>query len=457
MLYENYQERGQNNRVVPDNPVQAGTLPHSVKIISIIVTAGLMVMLLMAYMPSLSQWTENLLYLVLLALFMYPLLDIFVLAPLRRKISAVLIANNELGETHARNEQHLVKRGEELQRLNDELGAMLKKMEVRESESAVVTEMVNFLHACKTQEETYAVLTSIAVKLFPDFSGSLNIYNASRNFIVNVAHWGEDPEPDHCFNVDECWALRRGSPYQSNVAGMPQCAHFKTKDITAALCIPLIANGTGLGNLVIQTRNKHVSGQLQKFLVTAQTTAEYIALALSNLQLRDRLHRLAIRDPLTGLFNRRYLEETLEREILRAKRRNARFALLVMDVDHFKHFNDSYGHDVGDALLQKLGTLLKNNLRGEDIACRYGGEEFVIVMTDIMMDEARRRADNIRNCTRAITIFDDDKKLLQPVTISIGLVLFPEHGENPETLIKAGDQALYSAKNAGRNRVVCTA
>lgn len=457
MHVEDSQTPGVNNTAMSVDAGRTSHIPLPVIIISIIFTAEFLVMVLLDYISPLPEWIESLLDPFLLIVFLYPLLNVFVFGPQRKHVAKIMAATSELEEARARTEQHVIERTEELQRVNDSLSTMLKKMEMHERESALMIEMVNFLHACKTQEEAYAVLTRISAQLFPEYSGSLNVYNASRNFIVNVAHWGEDPEPDQGFGTDECWALRRGSPYQSGVSGWPCCQHFKSKDITAALCVPLIADGTGLGNLVIQTKDTSsaASRQLEETLLTVQTAAGYIALALSNIQLRETLHGLSIRDPLTGLFNRRYLEETLEREMLRAQRRGSQFALLMMDVDHFKKFNDTYGHDIGDALLRELGTCLNKTLRGEDIACRYGGEEFVIVLTDIKMDEARKRAEDLRNCTRNIIIMDHDGKIVEPVTLSIGLTLFPDHGENQEALIKAADQALYSAKNAGRNRVVC--
>jgi diguanylate cyclase (GGDEF)-like protein len=183
-----------------------------------------------------------------------------------------------------------------------------------------------------------------------------------------------------------------------------------------------------------------------------QTVAEQISLALANLALRETLRRQAIRDGLTNLFNRRYMEETLEREISRAQRKDAGLGLLMIDIDHFKSFNDDYGHDAGDMVLREVGGLLLNRTRKEDVACRYGGEEFLIIIPETGEDDALARAEELQAalCAMHLTYHE---RMLREVTVSIGVAVFPRHGSNVDNLLKAADLALYAAKRAGRNRV----
>jgi diguanylate cyclase (GGDEF)-like protein len=188
----------------------------------------------------------------------------------------------------------------------------------------------------------------------------------------------------------------------------------------------------------------------------ASTVAEHIALALANLRLRETLKSQSIRDPLTGLFNRRYMEETLERELRRADRRKASVGVVMFDIDHFKQFNDTNGHLAGDALLKALGEFLQANFRGEDIVCRYGGEEFVLILPEAAADATVRRADVLREKVKVLHV-PYRGSLLGGVTISLGVAAYPMHGDNVDALLRAADSALYEAKTAGRDCVVCQA
>jgi diguanylate cyclase (GGDEF)-like protein len=183
----------------------------------------------------------------------------------------------------------------------------------------------------------------------------------------------------------------------------------------------------------------------------ALTVAEDLALALANLRLRETLRSQAIRDPLTGLFNRRYLEETMEREINRVKRQRTSLGVIMMDLDHFKQYNDTFGHSAGDELLSALGILLKSHIRGEDIACRYGGEEFLLILPGASMEIALERAESLRLAVKEIHLHYSG---LKPTTLSLGVAVYPDHGDNGLQLIQSADAALYRAKNAGRDRVV---
>jgi diguanylate cyclase (GGDEF)-like protein/PAS domain S-box-containing protein len=165
------------------------------------------------------------------------------------------------------------------------------------------------------------------------------------------------------------------------------------------------------------------------------------------------LRELSIRDHLTGLFNRRYLEVTLERELQRANRKKLSVGIIMLDVDDFKYFNDAYGHAAGDAILQELGNLMLEHVRGEDIPSRYGGDEFIIILPDASREVTKKRAERFRDDAHAIQI-QLEGHTLETVTISLGVAVFPEDGSSSAAVLKAADDALYRAKREGRGQVV---
>ena len=184
----------------------------------------------------------------------------------------------------------------------------------------------------------------------------------------------------------------------------------------------------------------------------AVAVGERISLALANLRLREVLRGQSLRDPLTGLFNRRYMEESLERELRRAVRNNLSVALLMLDIDHFKRFNDTFGHQAGDTLLRALGDFLMKRTRGQDAACRYGGEEFALILSGTSSESAHKRAELLREELTHLTV-EHAGQVLGSVTLSIGVAAFPGH-DSSEELIRAADQALYRAKAEGRDRTI---
>jgi diguanylate cyclase (GGDEF)-like protein len=220
----------------------------------------------------------------------------------------------------------------------------------------------------------------------------------------------------------------------------------------------LAEGGEALGIVSLQmTRDRQQQGSATSSLGEAERRlaallAKQGALAIWNLKLRESLHNQSICDSLTGLFNRRYMEESLEREFSRANRGKTSVAIVMMDLDHFKRFNDTFGHQAGDTLLRALGDLLKRNTRGQDIACRYGGEEFALVLTDSSLDGAYKRAEILRQQVKQLSV-EYEGQLLGAVSISMGVALFPDHGTTMGDVLRASDQALYTAKREGRDRV----
>jgi diguanylate cyclase (GGDEF)-like protein len=213
------------------------------------------------------------------------------------------------------------------------------------------------------------------------------------------------------------------------------------------LCVPMLAHGEALGVLTLSPAPDDV------LATRAERFAEQIGLAVANLRLRDSLRTQAVRDGLTGLYNRRYFEEAAERELARAKRYHRQLSMMVLDVDHFKRFNDTHGHDAGDSLLREVGQLLRSSVRQSDVACRYGGEEFVLILPESSPEEALRRANQIREAFHRLGL-SHHGKALGSVSVSIGIAAYPDHGLERDVIVRSADAALYRAKHEGRDRAL---
>lgn len=183
------------------------------------------------------------------------------------------------------------------------------------------------------------------------------------------------------------------------------------------------------------------------------TFAGQVGLSVANIRLREALRTQSIKDPLTGLYNRRYLEETMEREIRRAVRAEQGLGVLMLDLDHFKKFNDTQGHDAGDTVLRETASFLLKSVRAEDIVCRFGGEEFVVILPVADLKVTQARAERIRTRLRELPVMHQGQSLGM-VTVSVGVAELPQHGASAKELLEAADAALYRAKREGRDRVV---
>jgi len=324
----------------------------------------------------------------------------------------------------------------------------------------LLNEMGDLLQSCSMAEEAYTIIGQYGERLFIEESGALCMINNSRNIVETAVAWGKHPPRQDIFTLNECWALRRGRIHLLNESSLKLlCPHLKSQPPLEALCIPLMAHGETIGILHLQSglagpdqsnREQAVITEIQ--LQLAKAMADTIALALANLKLRLSLLDQSIRDPLTDLFNRRYLEETLEREIHRAARLQRYVAVIMLDIDHFKRFNDTFSHEAGDTLLRELGVFLKQQIRAGDFACRYGGEEFVLILPEISMEDLRHSAERLRKKVKEIHI-QYAGETLDAITLSLGLALFPVHGITGKAVLHAADEALYEAKHQGRDRV----
>lgn len=312
------------------------------------------------------------------------------------------------------------------------------------------------LQSCQSLDEAMELTSATLQQLVPGTGGRCYVQRPSGNLFEAAADFGEAEVASSDFlRNDECWALRRGQPHHvDGHSTSMRCQHVEAGVSLAGiatLCVPLMAQGVSLGLLHASGPADGGPGDNDALLI--ESVAEQLGMAIANLQLRETLRLQSLRDPLTGLFNRRYLEENLQRELVRCERKGLPLSLLMIDVDHFKQFNDQHGHAAGDAVLAHVGRAMQSVVRNEDLACRYGGEEFTVVLPEVDAAVAIERAEAIRAAISASTV-QHLRKTVGPVTASIGVASFPPDGSTPQVLFEFADAALYRAKAEGRNRVV---
>ncbi|MDY0040102.1 MAG: diguanylate cyclase [Desulforhabdus sp.] len=351
----------------------------------------------------------------------------------------------------------------ERKRTEEALRRSNKELEQHSFELYQLNEMLDVLQVCNTSQEIYATIGHFATKLFPIHSGFLAILGETQGVFNVVATWGSTQNEKKDFSHQDCWALRRGKAHVVEMRGGGLlCGHLSCYSSPVGyLCIPMIARGEVVGLFHLMQSAGDPAEQSadseirlmssRERLATAVT--DHIGLALANLNLRETLRLQSIRDPLTGLFNRRFMEESLLREISWARRHDMPLAIIMLDVDHFKQFNDTYGHEAGDLLLTQVGSFLKSHIREEDIACRYGGEEFVLILPGASLEAAEQRAEHLREKIKELHLQYQGKPLAG-IMISVGLAGLTEHHASSGALLKDADTALYRAKSAGRDRVV---
>lgn len=322
---------------------------------------------------------------------------------------------------------------------------------VRNQRLEVTAQMLQALDSLTDNAELPAILPVFLARLLPGSAGAIYLYRSSRDFLQRAAVWGEAGRHEDLINPAECWGLRFGGPHLAQGEASLRCAHSVT-DAGAApdeqLCVPMVSQGEVIGLLVVQ----RPPGGPEIEQTVAAAIAEQLALGISNINLREMLRRQSTVDALTGLYNRRYFDEAFKREVFRAERKNTPFALVMVDLDHFKRMNDAHGHDAGDAVLQAAARCLLDGIRRSDLACRYGGEELALLLVECDATAAARCAEAIRSAIAALALEHRGVPLPQ-VTASFGVAAWPDDGLNPEDLLKAADRALYASKHAGRDRV----
>nr|WP_246723874.1 diguanylate cyclase [Mesorhizobium japonicum] len=367
--------------------------------------------------------------------------------PLNRSDGGIVLTLNDISELRSA-ERAVSDRAEELATLNREL------KETSQATTRLV-KLGELLQACVTFHEAFSVVGSAMPDFFGGLSGTVHLTSASRNLVEEMAHWGAVRSSVGQFAPEDCWALRRG---QEHVAGpgmlTPRCNHITENGGRGYVCMPLAAQGETLG--IVHLCEPDAADRpdwLTERQQILRGVVDTLALALANLRLRETLRQQSIRDPNTGLYNRRYLEETSSRELRRMERSGQPLAMIMLDVDHFKQFNDTFGHEAGDLVLKQVAATLLDHARESDVVSRYGGEEFALMMPGTSLADAAERAEALRKAIKQLHLTHRGRTL-GTITASFGVSAFPELGASWVEIVNAADRSLYQAKADGRDRVV---
>lgn len=348
---------------------------------------------------------------------------------------------------------------QKLQASNEKLTEMLEASETKTRAVSLIGEMVQWIDSCNSMEEATAIAGRYLNQLFNNNNGFLAFADTGKDVIEVAAAIG-DPPGDSIFHSEECWGIRLGKLHICEPDGKCQvCQHFGESYAGIYIEVPLVVQGHPLGLLCIEKKasvkddgDDNNSLWLSTTSEIAVRTAEPLSLALANTRLRATLREQANRDPLTMLHNRRYMEDALARELRRAGRKGRSIGFIMIDIDHFKHFNDKYGHEAGDLMLKSVADKIRGDIRMEDIACRYGGEEFLVIMPSAGLQDTYQRARHLHAEIAAIA-FDYEGQYVSNITSSMGVSAFPDHGDDLSGLISVADRSMYQAKREGRNRI----
>ena len=345
-----------------------------------------------------------------------------------------------------------------LEQQNEE---MRHSEELRQSERQLLALTSEWLYSAKSLDELLMVVQRAMHTLIPEADGALYIYGDDRSRLDLAASWGTLPDFAAQILPDECWALRRGRAYAYGLKPIQFACDHVTKPGTPYFCLPIIAHGETIGLMHIVFDGFEEGGALRHMRDDVLRNrwdislicAEQISLAVANVRLRQELHERSVRDPLTGLWNRRWFMDHAGRELAAAQRDGRPVSVIMVDVDHFKRFNDQHGHDAGDLVLREMGTILHRMTTETLSPCRLGGEEFVLLCPGAGPSDAHDLAQAL-HMALATTRLTHAGAELPLVTVSCGIATMPQQGTRLDQLLAAADQALYRAKDAGRNRTV---
>lgn len=337
------------------------------------------------------------------------------------------------------------------------------KMERQTRQLTLLAEMGEMLQASSVASDAYAVTARYAQTLLPGSSGTLFVHSAAKANLEAVLKWGDQQSNDLDFlAVDQCWGLRTGRLHlvEDCRSGL-LCRHLSERSPAWYVCAPMAAQGETLGLLHLWTSRDPRAPADAAAPGSAELTwpvrnmAERLALALADMRLREALRTQSICDPLTGWYNRRHMQDALERDIRRAIRTQHPLSILMLDIDNFKEFNDTFGHEAGDVALQSVCRMIKALIRSEDVACRYGGDEFVLILPDSSAEFAAQRAEEMR-LSVSHTALQYQSRSMKPMKLSFGVATYPADGQTAHDMLRAADYALFRAKRGGRDQVRST-
>jgi diguanylate cyclase (GGDEF)-like protein/PAS domain S-box-containing protein len=337
----------------------------------------------------------------------------------------------------------------ELELANMELYKHVDELKKINLQMQLLHEMSSQLQACDLLEDTYPIIVEYLQLLLPNLQGALYIHSTENINMEQVCSWNNSQEMKIAIENSECLALIKGNPYRADNDILMTCEHIERKEGWNYTCIPLQVQGQNFG-LISCFYPRNLLNDNKLYL--ARIITNEVVLALTNLKMRMNLKEQSIHDPLTGLFNRRYMEEILQLEMAQAKRMKHKLSVIMVDIDHYKEINDQYGHPMGDQVLSQVSKLLQENIRSGDIACRYGGDEFILILPGADLTVAVERAELIRHMVKKVKfkIINEGER----ITLSLGVATFPGHGSTLETLVSAADHALYRAKQEGRDQAI---
>ena len=325
--------------------------------------------------------------------------------------------------------------------------------ETRESRQQVeeLFAMTDMLQAAEDHDDAGAVLMSTAQRLLPGFGGALYVFNNSRDRLDLATSWNvtEGFLVSEVLLPGNCWALKRGKAHINDRTQQTLCCMHQV-GTAATIEVPMMARGQVYGLLALALEGDDASERLEEVNRVARALADSMSLALSNIALREKLRTQSLRDPLTGLYNRRYMEDALERYISLAERSGAATSVLMIDLDNFKRLNDEYGHAKGDAVLRDVAGQLVGALRPSDVVARYGGEELMVILPDCGVEDAAVKAEILRVRVESLSEVHG-----VPISASFGVATIPATSTSAADLLPMADAALYQAKQGGKNRVVC--
>jgi diguanylate cyclase (GGDEF)-like protein len=359
-----------------------------------------------------------------------------------------------------RNALHRQRIDKQAQLTNENLAHSVRALEDRAGESELLTAARDELQLCVDVKQAYQSATNGFSRLLVGTSGSLCFINNSRQLVEVVSTWpatgaglGDESVLEDIYSPESCCGLRSGHPrWRVPRASEIHCNHFAGNPPQRYLCLPIVAHGNTMGVLFVQCHDEATVELVNRHMDGLRQLVQFTGMAVATLNLRTKLENQSIRDSLTGLFNRHFMQISLERELARSARRKQSLAVFMLDLDQFKKFNDTYGHAAGDMVLKAIADIFLASIRSEDIACRYGGEEFTIILPDITAAAALERAESVRLAVMNLRM-PLEQEVYGDFSVSIGVALYPSDGEAADLLLRRADQALYRAKHLGRNQV----
>ena len=314
---------------------------------------------------------------------------------------------------------------------------------------ALLDDLSRLLQSSIDYADAYQVVERCAAGIFAPCGGALFLsLQAGGEFALKAA-WGASTHSRERFASADCWAVRRGDAYLAAASLDPVCAHMQPPHVPS-LCVPVMGQGAVLGVLVLEDASQ--PGVLESLRPAAKSFANQIGLAFANMNLQRTLRDLSVRDPLTGLFNRRYMEESLNREIASARRKGRTLGVAICALNQLKRFNETFGPAAGDFALREIAQLVLKQIRSSDIACRYGDAEFVLILPEAPLEAALMRANQLRNAVYALNLEHFGRRL-EKLSASFGVALFPQHADDAAKLLRQAQLALAKAGEFGNGRV----